>query len=447
VPHTDANGIAGLVARLEGLGVPGRKFWEDDLEMPREPVLRRIEENGGVSGWVAKRTGYQLQVLARQFEIDGDCSTRALRPTVVERADELLGYVLVSAFAKGKSKVAILGLSKERLPEEVLAICRKPRPSNGAPAPEPTDDKDADEEAEEEYDTLALVFALYAAAPENLRRLFHSDKIQKTGFARMELATKARRPESSLAKVLEHAPLTRILQAFDRRKDDGRWSELKDVVASDGRFFVFIRRPHRRHYICVADGGPVVHGYDPEWIILDFEEGAKRVKISSRSDAVPLEMADCVATEYFRKPCRYDNESTITYAAQIERFLDDVAPRSRGTLVLVEMAVRNSPLKGAPKLKVSDETSNSIGPALADFARALGEPLHRVEHLDSVKVHYRHKRISLIFEKLDGKDGEYDVRYTDHRLNGFERTPFEDYMRDEHGLEILSTEKRHRRGR
>lgn len=433
-----------LVARLESLGVPGPDFWEDDLEMVLEPVLQRIEESGSPTEWVAKRTGYQLQVLARQVGVDGERSTRALRPDIADRADDLLAYLLVHAFAKGKSKVAIVGLAKERLPEDVLAVCRKPKPQTKTDV---ADDTAADEEVEEEYDTLALTFALYAAEPRNLQRLFHSDKIQKTGFARMELTTRARRPESSLAEVLEPDRLAGILRAYDKRKDDGRWSDLKEVVAADGRFFVFIRRPHRRDYIYTADGGPVIHGFHPEWIVLDFEEGGKRVKISSRSDSVPLEMADRIATEYFGKSCKYDNETTVTYKAQIERFLGDVAQQPRGPLVLVEMVSRNSPLSGSPKVKISDDTSNSIGPALADFARAHGEPLGQVADLDSVKVRYRRKRISLIFETLNGKDDEYDVRYTDHRLNGFERTPFEDYMRDAHGLEILSTEKRHRRSR
>jgi len=59
-----------------------------------------------------------------------------------------------------------------------------------------------------------------------------------------------------------------------------------------------------------------------------------------------------------------------------------------------------------------------------------------------IKVLYRPKRVGLQFEQDESGDGLYVVRYTDQRLNAFERRRFEQQMREDHGIAILSTEKR-----
>jgi hypothetical protein len=52
------------------------------------------------------------------------------------------------------------------------------------------------------------------------------------------------------------------------------------------------------------------------------------------------------------------------------------------------------------------------------------------------------KRIDIRFERLDTGLDEFIVRYMDHRLNATLRKQFEDFMRETHGIPILSTEKR-----
>ena len=129
----------------------------------------------------------------------------------------------------------------------------------------------------------------------------------------------------------------------------------------------------------------------------------------------------------------------------MELFLDQVKDVTDGELVLVEVVAANSPLDGAPKIKITDSDSGSIGKAIGHFEDAIGKFLTEIEHIESVKVLYRKKRVSLIFEKVTDRDNEYVVRYTDHRLNGLERRKFEKHMKDVHGLTVLSTEKRFKR--
>jgi len=191
--------------------------------------------------------------------------------------------------------------------------------------------------------------------------------------------------------------------------------------------------------------GGVVHGYRPEWIILDFTDGAKRVNISSVSVSVPLEIANRLASGYFGRSCEYENESRVTYAKQLERFLDVLRKDKTGELLLVEVVVLNSPLEGSPKIKITDPDSHPIGDAIGHFEKVVGGILSDIENIESIKVHYRKKRVSLIFEKVEGSDDEYVVRYSDHRLNALERRSFEEHLRNVHGIPVLSTEKRFKR--
>ena len=411
-----------VVARLESRGVPGKQFWEDDLEMSMELALRPTLVNGSVGDWIGKRTGRQLGVLCRRLKIDGGDSTQKLKAAVRTREDDLLPYVLVEHFAKGKAKVAIVELGKRALDKTALGLC----------AMEP-------EEGEEEtYDTTALCFALHDAGVENLRLLFHLDKTHKSGFARLALTTNPRKPAASLAETLKPARLGRILEEFDKAQRDGRRSELKQVVPMGDRHLVFVRRPARPGHL--IDDGRMVHGRYPEWIMLDFEEGAKRVRISSKHPAV-RKIADRVATAYFSDAREYDNETKPTPVKQVVAFLKKLAPVKSGDLVLVEVALTNCALKGAPKMRISDEDSNSLGPAIAHYEEALGPLLDKVAAIESVKVLFKKKRVGLLFDPEVEGDEAYDVRYTDQRLNRTERELFENLMRETHAISVLSTEK------
>ena len=84
----------------------------------------------------------------------------------------------------------------------------------------------------------------------------------------------------------------------------------------------------------------------------------------------------------------------------------------------------------------------AIGGAIGHFETAVGGLLSGIE---SIKVHYRKKRVSLIFNKEEEANDEYVVRYSDHRLNAAERRSFEDHMGGVHGISVLSTEKRFKR--
>jgi hypothetical protein len=412
-----------ITKSLEEVGAPAREFWENDLEMALENTFIRSGQDGFMNEWIGRRTGRQINVLCANLGIDGTSSVRQKKNSLHSPSNgQLLPYLFVDQFAKYKSKVATVDFAKGVLTGEMLEICRI---------------------KDDEFDKTALLFSIFHRRSTDLRLVFHLDKIHKTGFARMKLKERVRQPKKSFQNFLTPKTVKRILSGFDKSKGDGRTSEFKDVVIHDGHYLVFIRRAERPDLILRAGG--VVHGHRPEWIILDFTNGAKRVSISSVSVSVPLEIANRLASGYFGKSCEYENESQITYAKQLERFLGLLKDKKAEDLSLVELVVSNSPLEGSPKIKITDPDSNPIGNAIGHFEKAIGGILSDIENIDSIKVYYRKKRVSLIFEKNEDMDDEYVVRYSDHRLNALERRLFEDHLRSTYGIPVLSTEKRFKR--
>ena len=411
------------MASLEEAGSAAREFWEDDLEMALDPILARVRENGVMDEWVGGRTGRQASVLCANLSIGGDGSVRERKNDLrAIGGDDLMPYLLVDQFSKFKSKIATIEFAKEVLTEGSLNTCRI---------------------KDDVFDKTALLFAMYHRRPEDLRVVFHLDKIHKSGFARMTLGETTRRRRESFEDFLQPEVVKGTLADFDVAKRDGRTSEFKDVVAHRDSQLVFIRRAERPDLILRSGG--VVHGHRPEWIILDFQDNAKRVNISSVSVSVPLEIANRLASRYFGQTCEYENESRTTYTRQLERFLGTLKDDQAEGLRFVELVVANSPLDGAPKIKITDPDSNAIGGAIGHFETAVGGLLSGIERIESIKVHYRKKRVSLIFNKEEEVKDGYVVRYSDHRLNATERRSFEDHMGGIHGISVLSTEKRFKR--
>ena len=413
-----------LEENLVRLSAPPPEFWEDDLELGLDYVLADVKRDGFTEQWVNKCTGRQINMICTCLDTGSTGSVVRKKEHLCTCEDRLLPFVLVDQYAKYKSKVAVVDFAKGVLGKEILDAC-------------------CIKEEDKSFDKTALLFAIYHRKPTDLRLVFHLDKIHKTGFARMTLSESTRKPQQSLGEFLKPGAVRKILEAFDKSKRDGRTSEFKDVVKHDSRYFVFIRRAERPDL--VLREGRIVHGYRPEWIILDFEDGAKRVNISSVSIGVPLQIANRIASAYFDKVCEYVNESKITYSKQIERFLKILREQETNDFLLVEVIVASSPLEGSPKVKITDSHSNPIGKAIGHFEEAVGSILSDIDKIESIKVYYRKKRVSLIFEKQDGTQDEYVIRYSDHRLNALERREFEKYMKDTHGIPVLSTEKRYKR--
>lgn len=116
----------------------------------------------------------------------------------------------------------------------------------------------------------------------------------------------------------------------------------------------------------------------------------------------------------------------------------------------MEMRIEKSPLDGAPHLDLSAQDEVSLGPALAQLEQALRWTIDDIDHIPRFKMLFNGKRPAMKIEPLGNglaDDRTYVVRYRDKSLNLRERQAFEELMEQDHGIKIVSTEKRGARHR
>lgn len=405
-----------------GAEFASRDFWENDLQMDVNPWLAWVQDKSSVRGWVEERSKRQLNVLCDCLGLDG-ARLQDQRDGLIACDGQLTPYFLVDRFAYRRSKFAAADYATTKLSAELIELCRI----------------DADS-----YDTDALLFALYRLDPVHLVTVYHLEKLHTTGFARMKLKGDARKPNNkTFEQFLTPSVVERVLSQFDAKRRDGRISEFKNIVRHRDHHLLFVRREERRSML-LRSGRPLF-GFRPEWIVLDFRDNGRRVDIASISMSIPLEIANGLAAAYFRGDCEYENEMQVTYRPQIDKFLEVLTRDGCDFLKLVEISVKNSPLDGAPTIKISSEDGESIAESVRHFEKSVGRIIDDVDMIKSIKGLYSGKRVKLLFQRVpDVKDG-YDVRYTDNVLNARERRTIEAKLREEpHGLRVLSTEKRHK---
>ena len=418
------------------LGVDlNRSFWEDDLEMHLSDTLEFATHSRAVQNWVGKLDHRAMSVLCACLGESGLDKLDEKRQFLNSHWADLRDYYLVKTFAHRKSKVAIQGvaLTPGVLQPHVLELYEK---------------------CPEEYDTDALLFALYAASPEHLKLVFHLDKIHKSGFARMELAKPPRAPQHTFDSFARNENTIRaILDEHNLSRRDRRHCELKRVLdVGSGHTLIFIRRPDRSQHILPEQGQAaatkLVHGYRSEWIVLDFHDNARMVGISSVSNDVPLELANRIASVYFQMECEYENQRLATYPAQIFRLLNGLKTGNCANLGMILFQIRQSPFRGSPPVEFGPTDTESVVSAIGDLENNYGDLFGDIANVGKIKVEYQGKKVEIRFEQEESEDADpstFVVRYFDHRLDLQQRYRFEEFMRTEHGIEILSTEKRFKR--
>jgi hypothetical protein len=117
---------------------------------------------------------------------------------------------------------------------------------------------------------------------------------------------------------------------------------------------------------------------------------------------------------------------------------------------LVEMLLQRSPLTGAPDLLLKNDDGLPIGAALAQIEQALSWTIDDLDRIPRFKILFAGKRLAMELERLEdnaGPDRMYVLRYRDQTLSLEERKTFEERMEQEHGIRVVSTEKRGARSR
>ena len=405
---------------------PSIEFWENRLEQPVQRLMEDAQAAGYMDRWIAKRKPVEVAMLRHLLGLPADAALRDRKAELRDRADDLRRFVAPAAFALRKSMHAAL---------DVASGCLD------------TDDLEAAREADGSYSTAALIFAIHDRTWPDLEKVFHLDKLHKSGFARLRLPQPPRRPAQKLRDFLNSGELLAVLRRHDGDLGDRNSSELQQVIELRDALLVFIRRPHQHGFVLTESR--IVHGFTPDQIVLEFRDEAALLNIASHGQAVSYEIANRIASAFYGETCEYENITEETFAAQLIRFLRLLVADQAQDLRLVQLRVDPSPLQGALVLDLSDPENRSIGPAINQLEDALSWTLDDVDRVPRLKVWFNKKRVALEIEPLGAgtvEDRRYVVRYRDQTLSLGERPVFERLMEHDHGIKIVSTEKRGARG-
>lgn len=396
-----------------------KEYWGNRLEVNHELVLKQHADDGFVTGWLQKLSPRARGAFARSLDLDVEAPVKEVRRAMLDRQPDLLALMLVEAATAGKRAYAITQVARAKLP---------------------TADVAASLISEDKYDRLALMWLLYERDPKNLELVFHLDRVQRKGFARMILGRMPEGSETSASDFFDVANIQAVLDRYEREKRTLRQSHCAAVLYDGGNYQLFIKRDLKSSF--VAHGPENTFGWEREWIVLEFEPDLRRVHICSESPDVPLILANRLASSFFGEDVTYENESLVSASDRVLAFVESLLNEPE-KLPLVEVVVSNSPLEGAVQLRLNDPDNRSIAPAVNHLVAVLGvNPLRDIPDIESIKVHRFKKRVKVVFEQVpDGDD--LVVRYSDQPLTGKERREFESAMEHDYGLTVLSTEKRY----
>jgi hypothetical protein len=394
-----------------------KSFWGDRLEVDADLVLKQLKDDEFVESWVERLGMRPRAFLAEWLGIDGEMRPRQTREAILGARDRLAPFMLVSDVAGGKRTYAILEVARAKLQADAIERCRV---------------------NEERFDRLGLMWLLYLDDPENLELVFHLDRTQRKGFARMVLSSPAKPNGHTAPAFFARETIQAILDDHEREHRSLRQSHCAAILDDGGRYQVFVKRDNKPAF--VAHGPKNTFGFEREWMVLRFDPDLRRVHICSVSPDVPLTIANLVAGRFFGRTLTYENETIATPAEKVRALLDRLLSEP-DVLPLVEVTTKNCGLHGSPQLRLSDQENNSLALAIGQIDGMFGSPLAHVEDIESIKVFYAKKRIKMIFEAADPENEAFVVRYADQPLNGTQRREFESLMADTYGITVLSTEK------
>jgi hypothetical protein len=261
----------------------------------------------------------------------------------------------------------------------------------------------------------------------------------------MKLTRMPRRPKSGqLLEFLRSDSLKKVLEDFDRHQQDDRRCALRGVLERQGGYLVYIRRPHKEDQLLIEDR--LWHGHKADWIVLEFREEGRFLNVASHGKRASFEIANRIASAFYRQECEYVNIEEITYAARLEKFLERMAKNQASQLVMVAVGLREPPLPGFETLGGSNSASRSVGPGILELQRLLKTQLLTGEYVERFTVFYdQRKRVRFRIDRMEDARSEhpgYVVRYRDRDVRLTERPEFEKLFEREHGFKIVSTEKR-----
>jgi len=401
---------------------PNRRFWEYDLELPIERLMDEYSNPNLRQSWLESLSPRQVTMLYAVNQADADVSktlpVSQMRKTLMEQSDDLFNYYLVNRFNHAKLETAVSDIAKATLSDDLLEFCLVKN---------------------NKYDKKSLLFAMFSQNPDVLKNIYHYDKIHKKGFAAFVILNSPRQQTKTFADFILSNPISKILEQYDLNLGDGFQSQLQDTFVHRGRVYLFIRRASDEDVLLSSD--QLLHGHKPEWTIIDFADNGKQVNICAKCPQKSVVIANALISAYFNQPISFTDAADVNFKKQVERFLRLSASESDQELKLFEIRFRSPYFHNNTEIAISTCPHNSIAEDLKAMQGAAGDVLADITCVDSIKVLYQNKRITLYFRCLDEACDHIRICYSEHVLDKNAREIFKSWMRDTYGLKILPKAK------
>jgi hypothetical protein len=395
------------------------EFWGNRLSVNLEEVSKQVADPVFMAAFVEGLSSRCRTILEKHFKLSFVLGAKAVKESILGLGDKLTPFVLAQTFMAQKATFSIMEVARAELTAREMEACRI---------------------KDENHERLAVLWSLYLKNPRNLETVFYSHLAQKRGYARLVLISRPKGPGAEPAEFFTPTVLQELLDGFEEETRSRRKSYCAQVTTDGDCFRAFIKRDD--HPASVSKGKDNYFGYQPDWMVVQFDRDLARVQVSSLSPDVPLLLANRIANRFFAvNDLKYENETIATPAEKIWAFLRAVQ-QEKTEAPLLEATFENVGLSGSPQMRLNDKRDRSIAAAIEQFTGVFGDPFARLENLESLKVKMFGKRVKLILEPQKEPD-MFVVRYADQPLTLSQRRGFENYMDSKHGIIVLSTEKRH----
>lgn len=330
---------------------------------------------------------------------------------LIDCSELLLHYYLLSHFSHLKLESAVVEVASSKLNKELIKkfLCK-----------------------DNKYDKKSLIFILFHTNPEFIKDVFHFDKVQKKGFSSFILQDSPRQMKVPFKSFLSKEIVHELLQEYDSEKGDGFETELRGFFYHKNRIYVFIRRASDKDLL--FNSNRIIHGYRPDWILLDFSLHGNQVNISSKNLNEIIKIANSITSRYFEAECLFismkDHNSILLIAAFLQSSIEGADPN----VCSFEVKFRSTYLKKDTFLVIATNPVNSISQELQILKLKLQQDNSFVE---SIRIIFQEKKVTLFFKKNQHDPSYITVYYSEHVLNKEERENFKLLMKENYGLTIL----------
>lgn len=393
--------------------IANQEFWEDDLEVPATELLLSFQNPDLCKSWINSLNNKQLNVILKQhfnyqqhlFDNSPYYDYRSVQQKrkflIDSNLDYLPNYYLISYFSRLKSDSAIIEIAKPILSGDV------------------------------KYDKKSILFTLFLIDHNLLKHVFLFNKVQKRSFSSFILNNPPRQRQSSFKDFLSKEVLREILTQHDSLANDNFESKFKGFFYYQDRIYLFIRRASDSDL--VLSSNQVIHGYKPDWIILDFSLNSNQVNLCTKNLKRGLEIANSIASRYFQRECSFINLRNQNKVAQVRTFLTDCVHELIKDIKLIELKF-TSP---EPSTYFTLNT-NSIEKWLKVLEPSIGSIIYNISLVQHTKVIFRNKKVTLSFH---ANTDYIAINYSEHVLDKKEREDFKLMFSNTYGLTILSKAK------